>query len=86
MTPTVEKAAIVEQLAALRTETADKERRLAELLTAEQLAVEQAAQRVVAAAKLQEVQARARATDREAQALVAELSSRTRRRRFRVKG
>ena len=86
MTPTVEKTAIVEQLAALRTETADKERRLAELLTAEQLAVEQAAQRVVAAAKLQEVQARARATDREAQALRAELSSRTRRRRFRVKG
>ena len=75
MTPETEKATLIEELATLRTETTDKERRLAELLSDEQLAADQAAQRNATAAKLQELESRARATDTEAQALRAELTT-----------
>ena len=47
----------------------------AELLSDEQLAADQAAQRNATAAKLQELESRARATDTEAQALRAELTT-----------
>ena len=75
MTPEIEKATLIEELATLRTETTDKERRLAELLSDEQLAADHAAQRNATAAKLQELESRARATDTEAQALRAELTT-----------
>jgi hypothetical protein len=85
LTPDAEKLAIIEELATLRTTSADKEHRLAELLAAEQLEAEQAAKRSIAAAKLQEIESRARATDAEALALRAELATRPKSRRPRPK-
>lgn len=75
MTPEAENAALFEQLASLRTETSDTVRRPAELLSDEQLAADHAAQRNATAAKLQELESRARATDTEAQALRAALTT-----------
>ena len=81
LTPDAEKQALIEELAALRTTSADKERRLAELLTAEQVEAEQAAERSIAAAKLKELESRARATDTEALTLRAELANKPKVRR-----
>ncbi|MBL9041585.1 MAG: hypothetical protein JNM83_09165, partial [Myxococcales bacterium] len=80
-TPEAEKLVLIEELATLRTTSADKERRLAELLAAEQREAEQAAQRRLAAAKLQELESRARATDTEALTLRAELTKKPKPRR-----
>ena len=74
LTPDAEKLALIEELATLRLTSADKESRLAELLAAEQLQAEQAAQRRLAAVKLQELESRVRATDTEALTLRAELA------------
>jgi hypothetical protein len=81
LTPEAEKLVLIEELATLRTTSADKERRLAELLAAEQREVEQAAQRSLAAAKLQELESRARVTDTEALTLRAELTPKPKPRR-----
>ena len=81
LTPEAEKLVLIEELATLRTTSADKERRLAELLAAEQREAEQAAQRRLAAAKLQELESRARATDTEALTLRAELTKKPKPRR-----
>jgi len=85
LTPDAEKLALIEELATLRLTSADKESRLAELLAAEQLQAEQAAQRRLAAVKLQELESRVRATDTEALTLRAELAKTPKLRRHRLK-
>ena len=85
LTPDAEKLALIEELATLRLTSADKESRLAELLAAEQLQAEQAAQRRLAAVKLQELESRARATDTEALTLRIELAQKPKARRHRLK-
>ena len=85
LTPDAEKLALIEELATLRLTSADKESRLAELLAAEQLQAEQAAQRRLAAVKLQELESRVRATDTEALTLRAELAKTPKLRRRRLK-
>ncbi|HMU41634.1 MAG TPA: hypothetical protein PKE31_21680 [Pseudomonadota bacterium] len=82
LTPEAEKMALIEDLAALRATEGDKERRLAELLAAEQLEVEQAAKRRLVEAKLQELESRARETNNEARSLCAELHIKPKSRRF----